>query len=258
MLTLLGKPLASRLFLGTARYPSLDLLSKTLMTARPGLITLAVRRPTPGLVHPRNFADMLEVLATPLLPNTAGCHSVMEAVTTAELAREMFRTSWIKLEVIGSKRWLEPDGVGLVEAATILVAEGFEVFPYTTEDLAVADRLVEAGCRVLMPWGAPIGSARGLNNVYGLRALRAHFAEIPLVVDAGLGVPSHAAAAMELGYDAGLLNTAVAEAGDPVAMAKAFAIAIEAGRLAHAARPMAPRDMAVPSTPVFGKAALGD
>jgi len=109
-----------------------------------------------------------------------------------------------------------------------------------------------------MPWGAPIGSARGLNNVYGLKALRAHFPEIPLVVDAGLGVPSHAAAAMELGYDAVLLNTAVAEAGDPVAMAKAFAMAIDAGRMAFAAKPLEPRDMAVPSTPVLGKAALGD
>src|SRR5439155_253889 len=122
---------------------------------------------------------------------------------------------------------------GLVEAARILSQDGFEVFPYTTEDLGVADRLVEAGCRVLVPWGAPIGSARGLNNVYGLKSLRAHFPDIPLVVDAGLGVPSHAAAAMELGYDAVLLNTAVAEAGDPVEMARAFALAVEAGRAAH-------------------------
>ena len=132
------------------------------------------------------------------------------------------------------------------------------MFPYCTDDLVSAQRLVDTGCRILMPWGAPIGSARGLNNVYGLKALRAHFPDIPLVVDAGLGVPSHAAAAMELGYDAVLLNTAVAEAGDPVAMAKAFALAIEAGRMAFAAKPLEPRDMAVPSTPVLGKAALGD
>jgi len=174
------------------------------------------------------------------------------------MARELFDTPWIKLEVIRDDETLQPDGFGLVEAARVLSEEGFEVFPYTTEDLAVADRLVEAGCRVLMPWGAPIGSARGLNNLYGLRALRAHFPEIPLVVDAGLGVPSHAAAAMELGYDAVLLNTAVAEAGDPVAMARAFALAIEAGRTAFAARPLEPRDMAVPSTPVLGRAALGE
>ena len=146
------------------------------------------------------------------------------------MARELFDTPWIKLEVIGDDDTLQPDVFGLVEAARILSEDGFEVFPYTTEDLVVADRLVEAGCRVLMPWGAPIGSARGLNNLYGLKALRAHFPDIPLVVDAGLGVPSHAAAAMELGYDAVLLNTAVAEAGDPVAMARAFALAIEAGR----------------------------
>ena len=192
-----------------------------------------------------------------VLPNTAGCHSVKEAVTTAHMARELFDTPWIKLEVIGDADTLQPDVFGLVEAARILAEDGFEVFPYTTEDLVVADRLVEAGCRVLMPWGAPIGSARGLNNVYGLKSLRAHFPDIPLVVDAGLGVPSHAAAAMELGYDAVLLNTAVAEAGDPVAMARAFALAskpaawpIARGRWSRATWPQ-------PSTPVIGKAALG-
>ena len=137
-----------------------------------------------------------------------------------------------------------------------MCADGFEVFPYTTEDLVVAEKLVEAGCRVLMPWGAPIGSGKGLNNVFGLRALRAHFPDIPLIVDAGIGLPSHAAAAMELGYDAILLNTAVAKAGDPVAMAKAFALAIEAGRLPIARGPMEPRDMAAPSTPVLGRANL--
>ncbi|MCX7361171.1 MAG: thiazole synthase, partial [Alphaproteobacteria bacterium] len=185
-------------------------------------------------------------------------HSVKEAVTTAHMARELFDTKWIKLEVIRDDETLQPDVFGLVEAARILSDDGFEVFPYTTEDLAVSDRLVEAGCRVLMPWGAPIGSARGLNNAYGLKSLRAHFPDIPLVVDAGLGVPSHAAAAMELGYDAVLLNTAVAEAGDPVAMAKAFALAIEAGRMACRAQPLEPRDMAVPSTPMMGRASLGD
>ena len=174
------------------------------------------------------------------------------------MARELFDTKWIKLEVIRDDETLQPDIYGLAEAARILNDDGFEVFPYTTEDLVVADRLVEAGCKVLMPWAAPIGSARGLNNVYGLRSLRAHFPDIPLVVDAGIGVPSHAAAAMELGYDAVLLNTAVAEAGDPIAMAKAFALAIEGGRLASQAKPLEPRDMAAPSTPMIGRAALGD
>ena len=132
--------------------------------------------------------------------------------------------------------------------------EGFQVFPYTTEDLVVAD-VVRGGLSRADAVGAPIGSARGLNNLYGLRALRAHFPEVPLIVDAGVGVPSHASAAMELGYDAVLLNTAVAEAGDPVGMAKAFALAVEAGRLAFLARPLQPRDMAVPSTPMLGRAA---
>ena len=191
-----------------------------------------------------------------VLPNTAGCHSVKEAVTTAQMAREIFATDWIKLEVIGEADTLQPDVFGLVEAARELCADGFDVFPYMTEDLVVAEKLVEAGCKVLMPWGAPIGSGRGLNNVFGLRALRAHFPETPLIVDAGIGLPSHAAAAMELGYDAVLLNTAVAKAGDPVAMASAFAQAVEAGRVAHVAGPMEARDMAAPSTPVLGRANL--
>ena len=128
------------------------------------------------------------------------------------------------------------------------------MFPYTTDDLVVAERLLAAGCEVLMPWGAPIGSGRGLNNPFGLRAMRAHFPDVPLVVDAGIGAPSHAAAAMELGYDAVLLNTAIAKAGDAPAMAKAFALAVEAGRAGFLAGPMEPRDMAAPSTPVFGRA----
>ena len=128
------------------------------------------------------------------------------------------------------------------------------MFPYGTEDLVLCDRLVEAGCRVLMPWGAPIGTGLGLNNIYGLRSLRAHFPDLPLVIDAGLGLPSQAAQAMELGYDAVLLNTAVAKAGDPAAMAEGFARALEAGRLGYEADPMAPRDMAAPSTPVLGRA----
>jgi thiazole synthase len=172
------------------------------------------------------------------------------------MAREVFGTAWIKLEVIGHTDTLQPDPFALVEAARILVADGFEVFPYTTEDLVVAEKLVDAGCEVLMPWGAPIGSGLGLTNPYGLRSLRARFPDLPLVVDAGIGLPSHAAAAMEMGYDAVLLNTAVAKAGDPAAMARAFALAVEAGAAARAADPMEPRDMAAPSTPVIGRAFL--
>jgi len=192
-----------------------------------------------------------------VLPNTAGCHTVKEAVTTAHMAREVFNTSWIKLEVIGEDDTLQPDAFGLTEAARILCAEGFEVFPYMTEDLVVAERLLAAGCRVLMPWGAPIGSGRGLNNLFGLTALRAHFPGVPLIIDAGIGVPSHAAQALELGFDAVLINTAVAEARNPAQMARAFAQAVEAGRLARQAGPMMPRDLATPSTPVIGQAFLG-
>jgi thiazole synthase len=143
---------------------------------------------------------------------------------------------------------------GLTEAAAELCRQGFEVFPYTTEDLGVADRLLAAGCEVLMPWGAPIGTGRGLNNRYGLRTMRNYFPGIPLVIDAGVGAPSHAAEAMEMGYDAVMLNTAIAKAGDAVGMARAFALGIEAGRLAFEAGLMEQRDMAQPSTPVAGTA----
>jgi thiazole synthase len=253
-----GVELTSRLLLGTSRYPSPAVLERAVKASGAEVVTVSLRRESGAGRAGQAFWSLIQSMGVRVLPNTAGCHSVKEAVTSAHMARELFDTPWIKLEVIGEADTLQPDVFGLVEAARILAEDGFEVFPYTTEDLVVAERLVEAGCRVLMPWGAPIGSARGLNNVYGLRSMRAHFPDIPLVVDAGLGVPSHAAAAMELGYDAVLLNTAVAEAGDPVEMARAFALGVEAGRAAYLARPMEPRDMAVPSTPVIGKAALGD
>jgi thiazole synthase len=176
---------------------------------------------------------------------------------TAHMAREVFGSTWIKLEVIGEDDTLQPDVFGLVDAARSLCAEGFEVFPYTTEDLVVAERLLAAGCRVLMPWGAPIGSGRGLNNLFGLTALRAHFPDVPLIIDAGLGVPSHAARALELGFDAVLINTAVAQARDPVQMAAAFAHAVEAGFAARLAGPIEPRDLATPSTPLIGTAFRG-
>ncbi len=256
--TFYGVELKSRLMLGTARYPSPKILAEAFKASGADVVTVALRREAGGERGGQSFWSLIRGLGARVLPNTAGCHTVQEAVTTAHMARELFDTKWIKLEVIRDDETLQPDVYGLAEAARILVEDGFEVFPYTTEDLVVADRLVEAGCKVLMPWAAPIGSARGLNNVYGLRSLRAHFPDIPLVVDAGLGVPSHAAAAMELGYDAVLLNTAIAEAGDPVAMARAFALAIEAGRLAFQSKPLEPRDMAAPSTPMIGRAALGD
>lgn len=251
-----GVELSSRLLLGTAGYPSPAILAEAVRASRTEIVTVSLRRESARGQAGQGFWSLIRELGVRVLPNTAGCHSVKEAVTTAHMAREVFDTRWIKLEVIGDTDTLQPDVFGLVEAARILAKDGFEVFPYTTDDLGVAERLVEAGCRVLMPLAAPIGSGRGLNNPFGLRAMRNRFPDIPLVVDAGLGLPSHAAAAMEIGFDAILLNTAVAKAGDPAGMAGAFAAAVDAGRMAYLARPMPPRDMAQPSTPLLGMASL--
>jgi thiazole synthase len=251
-----GRAFASRLLLGTSQYPSPAILAEAVQASGAEIVTVSLRREGARVKEGQGFWRLIRDLGVSVLPNTAGCHSAREAITTAQMAREIFDTPWIKLEVIGEADTLQPDVFGLVEAARELCAEGFEVFPYTTEDLVVAERLLEAGCRVLMPWGAPIGSGQGLNNPFGLRAMRAHFPDTPLVVDAGVGLPSHACAAMELGYDAVLLNTAVAKAGDPVAMALAMARGIEAGRGAYRAGAMPARDMAAPSTPVLGKANL--
>lgn len=248
--------LSSRLMLGTSRYPSPAVLIDAVKASGTEVLTVSLRRESSNERNGQAFWSLIRELGLRVLPNTAGCHSVSEAVTTAHMAREVFDTPWIKLEVIGDDDTLQPDVFGLVEAARILGGDGFQVFPYTTEDLVVAEKLVEAGCRVLMPWGAPIGSGQGLNNILGLRTLRARLPEIPLIIDAGIGVPSHAARAMELGFDAVLVNTAVAEAGDPAQMASAFAQAVGAGRLAFLAEPMQPRDMAAPSTPTIGKAFL--
>jgi thiazole synthase len=256
MLRVYDTELSSRLMLGTSRYPSPAVLAEAVKASRAEVVTVSLRRESSGERSGQGFWSLVRDLGVRVLPNTAGCHSVKEAVTTAQMAREVFGTSWIKLEVIGEDDTLHPDVFGLVEAARILSGEGFEVFPYTTEDLVVADKLLVAGCRVLMPWGAAIGSGRGLNNLFGLKALRAHFPEVPLVIDAGIGVPSHAVQAMELGFDAVLINTAVAQAADPVRMAEAFAQAVEAGFAAREAGPMEPRDLAVPSTPVVGTAIL--
>ncbi|QKK27107.1 thiazole synthase [Rhizobium hidalgonense] len=254
MFDLYGSQIASRLLLGTARYPSPAILTEAITRSKTEIVTVSLRREMAGGRNGGAFFEMIRALGVHVLPNTAGCHGVSEAVLTAKMAREVFRTDWIKLEVIGNHDTLQPDVFALVEAARILTAEGFQVFPYTTDDLVVAERLIDAGCQVLMPWCAPIGSAAGPQNLAALRSMRAHFPDVPLIVDAGIGRPSHAAIVMELGFDAVLLNTAVAGAGDPAAMAQAFAKAIDAGRQAFGAGMLEPRDMAVPSTPVIGKA----
>src|SRR3984893_14296360 len=257
MLKLYEVELHSRLILGTSRFPSPAVLVEAVKASRADVVTVSLRRESSGERAGQGFWSIVRDLGVRVLPNTAGCRSVKEAVTTAQMAREVFGTPWIKLEVIGEDDTLQPDVFGLVEAARILSGEGFEVFPYTTEDLVVAEKLLEVGCQVLMPWGAPIGSGRGLNNLFGLTALRAHFPDVPLIIDAGIGVPSHAARALELGFAAALMHTAVAQARDPAHMAAAFAQAVEAGHAARQAGPIEPRDFAAPSTPVVGTAFRG-
>lgn len=251
-LTLYGEEVSSRLLLGTALYPSPQIMSEAIRAANAAIVTVSLRREQARGRTGARFLDLIRELRVRVLPNTAGCRTAKEAIATAEMARELLDTDWIKLEIIANDDTLQPDLFGLVEAAAELTHRGFKVFPYMTEDLSAAERLVAAGCRVLMPWGSPIGTGRGLANPHALKTLRAYFPGMPLVVDAGIGAPSHAAAAMELGYDAVLLNTAVAKAHDPVRMAAAFASAIEAGRAAYEAGLIEPSDRAHPSTPVAG------
>jgi thiazole synthase len=249
---LYGVELGSRLLLGTAQYPSPDVLARAVAASGAGVVTVSLRREQARGRQGERFLELIEATGARVLPNTAGCRTAKEAITTAQMAREVFSTGWVKLEVIANDDTLQPEVVGLVEAAAALTQDGFKVSPYTTEDLSIAERLMAAGCEVLMPWGSPIGSGRGLANRYALQSLRAYFPAVPLVIDAGIGAPSHAADAMEMGYDGVLINTAIAKAGDPVRMAAAFAQAIEAGREAFEAGLMGVRDMASPSTPVAG------
>ena len=191
-----GSTLNTMFMLGTAQYPSPHVLADAFRRSAASVATVSLRRESGRDRAGQDFWNLIRDLGVHVLPNTAGCHTVKEAVTTAHMAREVFDTKWIKLEVIGEEDTLQPDVFGLVEAARILTEDGFQVFPYTTEDLVVAGKLLDAGCAVLMPWGAPIGSGLGLNNLFGLRTLRAHFPDTALVIDAGLGLPSHAAQAM--------------------------------------------------------------
>lgn len=237
--------LHSRLILGTSRYPSLSVLVDAILHSNPDLVTVALRRQSQGGT---DFWKTLKATGVRVLPNTAGCRSAREAVTLAEMAREVFETNLVKLEITRDDLLLEPHPEELAKAAGELARLGFEVLPYTTECPILGEKLLDAGCAALMPWGSPIGSGQGLKHPEKLAVLRAKFPDAVLIVDAGLGKPSHAAAAMELGYDAVLLNTAVAMADSPVAMAKAFALAVRAGRLGYESGLMPERPIAVPST----------
>lgn len=251
-LTLYGETFASRLMLGTSRYPSPQVLLQAIERSTPAMLTASLRRQTgSGGEASQSFWNLLRQAQVPVLPNTAGCHSVQEAITTAEMAREVFETDWIKLELIGDDYTLQPDTLNLPEAASRLIRAGFKVLPYTTDDLVLCQRLVDVGCQAVMPWAAPIGTGKGPLNPYALRSLRERL-EVPMIVDAGLGLPSHACQVLEWGFDAVLLNTAVALAQDPVAMAGAFADAVRAGRAAFLGGAMTAQDNAQPSTPVLG------
>lgn len=251
-LVLYGERFDGRLLLGTSRYPSPAVLEAAVRRARPGMLTASLRRQgAAGAEAGQAFWRMLQRLGVPVLPNTAGCHSEQEVITTAQMAREVFGTPWLKLELIGDDYSLQPDTLGLVDAAAKLIRDGFKVLPYCTEDLVLCRRLVDVGCQAVMPWAAPIGTGKGPVNPYAMRLLRERL-EVPLIVDAGLGLPSHACQVMEWGYDAVLLNTAVALADDPVRMAGAFADAVAAGRAAFRAGAMREHESAQPSTPVLG------
>ena len=227
-----GRELGSRLLLGTGGFRSLDALGAAIEASATELVTVALRRVDPS--QRGSIVDVLDRAGVALLPNTAGCFTARDAVLTAKLAREAFETNWIKLEVIGDERTLLPDAPALLEAAEELVDDGFTVLPYTNDDPILARRLEDVGCAAVMPAGSPIGSGQGLLNPYNLRLNRER-AGVPVILDAGVGTASDAALAMELGCDAVLCASAISRAEDPVAMARAVRLGVEAGRLAHRA-----------------------
>lgn len=244
-------PLTSRLLLGTAGYPSLEVMTDSISASQTEVITVSMKRHMTSGKCDHLFWQTIQSLGCHLLPNTAGCRNAQTAITTAEMARELFQTSWIKLEVIGDEYSLQPDPFELVKSASELIQRGFEVFPYCTDDLVLCQRLIDCGCRIIMPWAAPIGSGKGLLNPYALETLRQRLPDVTLIIDAGIGKPSHATRILELGFDAVLLNSAVASAIHPVTMATAFAHAVLAGRNAFEAGLMPERVTAQSCTPLI-------
>lgn len=250
-LEIAGKVFTSRLMLGTGKFKDFEVMKDVFEISGTEIITVAIRRVELKAAGHVGLLEALDLDRYQLLPNTAGCKTAAEAVRVAKLARAATGVNWIKLEVIPDARYLLPDAVGTLQAARELVAEGFQVLPYVQPDAVLARQLEDVGCVTVMPLASPIGSGRGLKTAELLRTVL-DGANVPIVVDAGLGVPSEAAAAMELGAGAVLLNTAVAEAKHPVAMAEAFAWGVRAGRLAYLAGRMRTREMASPSSPVAG------
>ncbi|MCW2597663.1 MAG: thiazole biosynthesis family protein [Jatrophihabitans sp.] len=248
-----GVELASRLILGTGGAPSLHVIDETLAASGTSMCTVAMRR-----VDPTTSGTILDVIdrhGVRILPNTAGCRTAREAVRTAQLAREALETDWVKLEVVADERTLLPDPIELLDAAESLVAQGFQVLPYTNDDPVLARRLQQAGCVAVMPLGSPIGTGLGISNPHNIEMIVAE-ASVPVILDAGIGTASDAALAMELGCDAVLLASAVTRAQDPVAMAEAMALAVRAGRLARTSGRIPKRFHAQASSPTEGMAVL--
>jgi thiazole synthase len=253
VLTIAGRTFRSRLFVGTGKYRSKQLMARCHAISGTEMVTLAVRRVNLTDKTKESELDFIDRSHIHILPNTAACYTADEAIRTARLAREAGLSNWIKLEVIGDARTLFPDNEGLLEATRTLVKEGFVVLPYTTDDLVNARKLVDAGAAAVMPLAAPIGSGLGIQNAVNLRILREAIRDVPLIVDAGVGIASDAAIAMEMGYDGLLLNTAISDAEDSEQMALAMKLAVEAGRHAFLAGRMPKREYAVASSPLAGK-----
>jgi thiazole synthase len=249
--TIAGRTFSSRLIVGTGKYASPAVMVGAHEASGAEMITVAVRRVNISDRSKESLLDYIDTSKYALLPNTAGCYNAEEAVRTARLAREAGLSNWIKLEVIGDERTLFPDNEELLAATRTLVREGFVVLPYTTDDPVVCRKLEEAGAAAVMPLGAPIGSGLGIQNANNIRIIR-EFARVPVIVDAGVGTASDAALAMELGADAVLMNTAIAGAQDPVAMAEAMRLAVRAGRLAYESGRIPRKMYATASSPIAG------
>src|SRR6266700_690081 len=245
-----GRSFRSRMIIGTGKYRTYEEMKSAHKSSGAEMVTVAVRR-VPLDRSSESFLDHLDP-SLQILPNTAGCYTSEEAIRTARLAREALQTDLIKLEVIGDQTTLFPDNEQTLEAARILVKEDFVVLPYFTDDLIVAKKLLDIGCAAVMPLAAPIGSGLGIQNPANLRIMREQLPNATIIVDAGVGIASDAAIAMELGADAVLMNTAIAEARDPEKMATAMKLAIEGGRLAYLAGRMQKRLYASASSPVSG------
>ena len=250
-LVIAGRTFRSRLFVGTGKYPSNQVMVAAHEASGTGMITVAVRRVNISDRSKESLLDFIDTAKYFLLPNTAGCYTAEEAIRTARLGREVGLSNWVKLEVIGDEKTLFPDNEELVVATRVLVREGFVVLPYPSDDLVVCRKLEDAGAAAIMPLGAPIGSGLGIQNVNNLRIIR-EFARVPLIVDAGVGTASDAALAMELGADGVLMNTAIAGAQDPAAMAESMKLAVRAGRLAYLAGRIPRKMYASASSPVEG------